>query len=51
MIMKNHFLKILIMSLVMNKELTYKNDLTYLGWISKDITNSSLDSILTLIEI
>ncbi|MEY8717388.1 Tn3 family transposase, partial [Francisella philomiragia] len=31
--------------------LTYKYDLTYLGWINKDITNPSLDSILTLIEI
>lgn len=31
--------------------LTYKDDLTYLGWINKDITNPSLDSILTLIEI
>ncbi|WP_150466057.1 Tn3 family transposase [Francisella sp. SYW-2] len=31
--------------------LTYKYDLTYLGWINKDITNPSLESILTLIEI
>ena len=31
--------------------LTYKDDLTYLGWINKDITNPSLESILSLLEI